>query len=187
MESIQITDYALVAQWGVVLGASLAAALWDLRSRRIPNLLTLPLFVSGLAWQGWTGGFSGILDGLLACLMMALPFVILFLYAGGGAGDAKMMGALGIWLGVSSGAVALVAVVCSGAVLGLLFAKADKRLAVVFRHMKQIVLCWIGQLLTLGWRGSKPPKLIHAAGLTEMPYALSILCGVCVAAVGVLA
>ena len=37
-------------QWGVVIGASLVAALVDARTFRIPNKLTFPLFGSGLVW-----------------------------------------------------------------------------------------------------------------------------------------
>ena len=47
---------------------------------------------------------------------------MLFVFAGGGAGDAKMMGALGAWLGLANGVVALVAVALSGAVIGLGYA-----------------------------------------------------------------
>ena len=49
-----------VLQWGVVIGASLLAALSDLRERRIPNALTFPLFVVGLIWAAWFGGLAGL-------------------------------------------------------------------------------------------------------------------------------
>ena len=110
---------ALVIQWGVVIVASLVAALWDVRTRRIPNKLTGSLLVSGIAWHAWVGGLPGVGDSLLGCFVASLPFLVLFLYAGGGAGDAKMMGAVGAWLGLAQGVVALVAVVCAGAIVGL--------------------------------------------------------------------
>ena len=184
MDSSFLENYSPVVQWGVVIGASLAAALWDLRVRRIPNLLTYPLLGAGLLWQAWFGGMLGFVDGVIGCALMALPFVLLFLYAGGGAGDAKMMGALGAWLGVVQGLVVLVAVVCAGALLGLGLALTKKRFSQVLGHMKPIAVGWVGRFIALGWRGGTPPKLPREAELTEMPYALSIFCGVCMAAFG---
>ena len=44
MWALALWDSGIVPlQWGVVIGASLAAAFSDLRTRRIPNALTLPL------------------------------------------------------------------------------------------------------------------------------------------------
>jgi len=60
-----------VFQWGVVIGASLVAALGDLRDRRIPNALTFPLLVVGLIWATWFGGLSGLAGAVGACLLLA--------------------------------------------------------------------------------------------------------------------
>ena len=177
-------DYAFAVQWGVVIGASLAAALWDLRTRRIPNGLTGSLWLSGIAWQFWSGGLPGVLDGILGCFVAALPFVILFLYAGGGAGDAKMMGALGAWLGLAQGLVALVAVVCAGAVIGLGYAVMKKKFYSVLKRIAVIAMTGIGRLKTGDLRVDVEREESSEGNLIEMPYALSILSGVCIAAIG---
>ncbi len=177
-------DHAIAVQWGVVIGASLAAALWDLRTRRIPNGLTGPLWLTGIAWQSWLGGMPGVLDGLLGCLVAAVPFVILFLYAGGGAGDAKMMGALGAWLGLAQGLVVLVAVVCAGAVIGLGYAMVKKRLFDVLGRVTVIAMTATNRLKTGTLRDGAEKEKRSEDELLEMPYALSILCGVCIAAIG---
>ena len=177
-------DQTLVVQWGVVIGASLAAAWWDMRTRRIPNGLTAPLLLSGIAWHAWLGGLPGVADSLLGCFVASLPFLVLFLYAGGGAGDAKMMGALGAWLGLAQGVIALVAVVCAGAVLGLGYAVVKKRFYSVLGHVMGIAMTWIGQVRAGKWRGSAVRPLPQDTDLMEMPYALSILTGICIAAIG---
>ena len=51
-------DIAAIIQWGVVIGASLIAAVLDLRARRIPNLLCGPLFITGLIWAAWQEGWT---------------------------------------------------------------------------------------------------------------------------------
>lgn len=78
---------------------TLAAAVFDLRSRRIPNTLTVPVFVLGWVYQAVFNGWSGFTDAGAA---FALGFGILFvlwLIGGGGGGDVKLMGALSVWLG----------------------------------------------------------------------------------------
>src|SRR2546425_9601257 len=77
-----------------------AAAGWtDWRSRRIPNWLTLPGLVlaiaaNTLAW-GWTGARDSLLGALLGVALL-LPFVLVRSL---GAGDWKLVGALGAFLG----------------------------------------------------------------------------------------
>lgn len=112
-------------QWGVAIGASLAAAVLDVRFRRIPNALTLPLVVSGLAVAVWLDGWSGLGSALAGCFVVALPYVLLFLL-GGGAGDAKMMGGLGAWLGLHDGVFVLVTVAIIGGLFGLIKMLADR-------------------------------------------------------------
>ena len=92
-----ITDEkSFVIQWGVIISASLVAASCDMRSRRIPNTLTFPLFLCGLVWALVHGGLSGLGEAFGACFILALPYILLFVFANGGAGDAKLMGAIAV-------------------------------------------------------------------------------------------
>jgi len=92
-----------VIQWAVVAGVSLAAAVCDFRTRRIPNALTVPAFAAGLLYALWAAGASGFADAVKVSVLLALPFILLFLFSHGGAGDAKLMGAVGAWLGLQEG------------------------------------------------------------------------------------
>lgn len=83
----------------IVFGFTLVAGISDLRTRRLPNWLTVPAFLAALAFHGLTGGWSGLGQALGG---FAIGFGILFvlwLIGGGGGGDVKLMGALGAWLG----------------------------------------------------------------------------------------
>jgi prepilin peptidase CpaA len=75
------------------------AAGWDLRTRRIPNVLTLPVFAAGWLYQGVDRGWAGLGDAALGFLVGFGILFLLWLIGGGGGGDVKLMGALSVWLG----------------------------------------------------------------------------------------
>src|SRR5947209_18605116 len=71
----------------------------DLRSRRIPNWLTVPALLAGVAIKTALGGWGGLKEsalGMLLGLGLLLPFVLLRSL---GAGDWKLAGALGAFTG----------------------------------------------------------------------------------------
>ena len=116
-----ITDERLaIFQWGVIISASLVSAIWDVRLRRIPNIITFPLLLAGLLWVTCHGGLSSLAEGVGACILLALPYVFLFFFANGGAGDAKLMGAIGAWLGFKQGIVVLCCVATAGIILAII-------------------------------------------------------------------
>lgn len=179
-----VDSWMPLVQWGAVIGASLTAALWDARTRRIPNWLTGTVLLSGLVWSVWVGGVWGLGAALVGCVLMATPFVVLFVFAGGGAGDAKLMGALGAWLGIVNGLVVLVSVIFAGAVCGLLYACSKKQLASVLSRVRTM---GFGLAMTLSPHAKTRPIRPLAADTDEMvamPYGVAIFTGVCSAAIG---
>ena len=88
----------------ILVGAvllSLIAGWTDLRSRRIPNWLTVPGLLIGVAANTALGGWSGLKSSLLGAalgLALLLPLVLLRSL---GAGDWKLAGALGAFAGPS--------------------------------------------------------------------------------------
>jgi prepilin peptidase CpaA len=98
----------------VVAAAVGIAAVWDLRTRRIPNWLTIPAALAGLAVNAWTGGRDGLQSaalGLGLALLIGLPLFALHALGGG---DVKLMAAIGA--GTGSGVFLKIFVV--NAVLG---------------------------------------------------------------------
>src|SRR5262245_23715053 len=75
------------------------AAGWDLRTRRIPNKLTFPVFLAGWVYQGIDRGWTGLGDAALGFLVGFGTLFVLWITGGGGGGDVKLMGALSVWLG----------------------------------------------------------------------------------------
>jgi prepilin peptidase CpaA len=87
------------AVWALALLVALWAGWLDWRFRRIPNWLTVSGFVLGLGMNAVLSGWSGVQDGLegagIAIAVLLIPVIL----RGIGAGDLKLMIALGACLG----------------------------------------------------------------------------------------
>jgi len=85
--------------WTLTLALTFLAALLDWRSRRIPNWLTVPGLFSGVLIHALIGGWHGTLfalEGAGLALLILFPLVMLRAL---GAGDWKLMGAVGAFVG----------------------------------------------------------------------------------------
>jgi prepilin peptidase CpaA len=96
----------------IALIAVLTTAIWtDLRSSRIPNWLTFSTMILALAIHAWLGGTQQALFGLAGLATGLGLFLVLYVTAGIGAGDVKLMGAVGVIVGpygaLLSGALAI--------------------------------------------------------------------------------
>jgi prepilin peptidase CpaA len=86
MDSWSVSQVMFVAAVVVVTAVALYT---DLRWARIPNALTLPFFALG----------PGLIDALQGFALGFGTYFVLWIVAGSGGGDVKLMGALSVWLG----------------------------------------------------------------------------------------
>lgn len=91
---------AVAIPFGIVTIAVVLSAVTDLWKFKVYNLLTLPLLFSGLIYHGVIGGptqFSmSFFGALFGCAILIAPYAM----GGMGAGDVKLMSAVGAWLGL---------------------------------------------------------------------------------------
>src|SRR4051794_147378 len=83
----------------VAVAVVLVAAGFDLATRRIPNVLTFGAALLGIVVHGYVGGWTGAglsLGGWFTGVALFLP---VFALGGMGAGDIKLLGGIGAWLG----------------------------------------------------------------------------------------
>ncbi len=89
--------------WAVSVFA-IAAAYIDGKELRVPNKLTFPMIIAGWIWSsiaygmagdGWYVGLAWSLAGTAVGLMTLIPAMSI---GGMGAGDVKMMAAIGAWV-----------------------------------------------------------------------------------------
>jgi prepilin peptidase CpaA len=95
----------LVAYLVCVGALTLSTAICDLRLKKIPNKITLPMFGAGLLYQllfnqlGEGVGRPGLIDSAAAFAAGFGMMWVLWMIGGGGGGDVKLMGALSVWIG----------------------------------------------------------------------------------------
>jgi prepilin peptidase CpaA len=124
-----IMGVALICLLAVLL---MPAAIIDMRTRRIPNWLSLAGMLLGIAIHTFYTGFSGSLESLAGLGVALVVGFLLFAIGWLGAGDAKLLAAVGavvglphtleflFWIIMSGGLVAMVALAVRGVLPGML-------------------------------------------------------------------
>ena len=151
-----------------------AAAVIDLRTRRVPNVLTLSMAVAGVllagAGLGRVGLAASIAGGLLGLLFM-LPG---HLFGATGGGDVKLFAAAGTLLGPQGMPMAFIATALAGGVLALIVAAQRGRVVETCGATARLVAS----------RGATAPQIEHSQSNNSFAYAPAIAFGVVVAALG---
>ncbi len=83
----------------ILIPGILLASWYDFAQRRVPNWLNLALILIGFAVQACFFGWSGLSFGLMGMLTGFGLLIVPWLMHGMGAGDVKLMAAIGVWLG----------------------------------------------------------------------------------------
>lgn len=94
----------------------LIAAMIDLHTFKIPNIVTIPAAVGALTYYGGQFGFSGLLFSLAGLGTGLLLLLIPYLMNGIGGGDVKLMGMVGAFLGAKAVAAAFLFIAIVGGI-----------------------------------------------------------------------
>lgn len=156
----------------VVLVALVCGAAWiDVREHRIPNALVLSGVAAALLLAHAPGGSAApVFAGLAVGMAMTLP---LYWLRTMGAGDVKLMGMVGAFLGAGDAFAATLVVFVVGGVLGLAAAARRHALVELGANMKQMVLGGVANVAARSGPAVEPP--VRSVGV--QPYAVSIAVG----------
>jgi prepilin peptidase CpaA len=149
-----------------------AAAFIDLRTRRVPNALTVPFAALGVAAAatGATGmSVTASLIGVALGMLFMMPG---YLFGATGAGDVKLLAAAGAWLGPSEIGVAFLYTAIVGGVLALIVARRRRRLALTLKRAGQVI----------STRAANVSELEHPMANNRFAYAPAIAAGSLLAA-----
>jgi prepilin peptidase CpaA len=126
-----------------IVGVGLAACVTDIKSRRIPNVLTFGAAAVAIAYHMATGGWPGLQSAGLGWIVGAAAFMPFFLLGGMGAGDVKLLAGLGAWMGpVAVLWVALYASLAGGA-LAVIVALGRGYLRTALTNVKNLLTFWV--------------------------------------------
>lgn len=107
--------------FSILVALCASATLFDLRYRRIPNVLTISGLLLALGLGAWYGGWAGLTTstlGFLSGLALLLPGFMLRMTGGG---DVKLLAAAGAFLGPSLTLTAFLLYILGGLVLALFY------------------------------------------------------------------
>jgi len=158
----------LISLLGLALG-------YDVATRRIPNWLVLAGLLAGLGWNffgtqatgGHALGVGNSLLGALTGLALMLPFYFLRAM---GAGDAKLMAAIGAFIGPMPVAGAVLLTFIAGGLLALAAALWSRSLPRVLDNLRLMgMLAVSGRVSGLSLR--------DAPTTGRLPYAIAIVIG----------
>lgn len=105
--------------WAMLVPGILYASWVDGTQRRVPNWLNAALLAAGLTVQGLFNGLHGVGSGLAGAAAGFALLIVPWLMHGMGAGDVKLMAAIGAWFGAAMTFWAFVAGAVIGGVMGL--------------------------------------------------------------------
>src|SRR6476646_2522394 len=106
-----------------------SAAFYDVRTRKIPNWLNLSGLVLGLGLNTLLLHAHGIMVALLGLGLSLLIYIPLYLIRGMGAGDVKLMAAVGSIAGPQNWLVIFVVTALLGGLVALVVVLSKKRLS----------------------------------------------------------
>ena len=161
---------AIAREGALILPPLLAiAGGWtDWRSRRIPNWLTVPGLVLGIAVNSWLHGWPGAKASLLGAglgLALLLPFVLIRSL---GAGDWKFVGALGAFLGPENLLTVLVLGILVNGLMALIMIVRKKRLRETLRNLGRMLAAF----LTMHLPG--PDLTLDNPDLVKVPFGVAV-------------
>jgi prepilin peptidase CpaA len=143
---------------------------YDVRYRRIPNVLVLSALLAGVSINTAFAGWQGTLSSLEGFALAFFPMLLMHIFGAMGAGDVKLFGAVGAVLGAGLVPLAFVLVVMLGALLAVY---TMLRAGTVFSTLHGVFRIFVG--LLPGWE--MPRFAIAADRKHTIPYGVAIMLG----------
>lgn len=154
----------------LLLPLAVTVTYYDVRYRRIPNVLVLAALVSGLVLNASLAGVQGTISSIGGFGLAFIPMFLMHIFGAMGAGDVKLFGAVGAVLGVGLVPMTFVLVVMLGAAIAVY---SMVRGGTVFSTLHGVLRIFVGILP--GWQMPRfvmPPDRRHT-----IPYGVAIMLG----------
>ena len=144
----------------------LIACVTDLRRQRIPNVLTFGGALAGIVYHAVTGGGSGLLTSAAGWAVGVAIFLLPFILGGMGAGDVKLVAALGAWLGPMDTVWLAMYAALAGGIAALVMAVMRGYLRQALTNIYLLLMHWrvagVRPLHEVSLEGGTGPRLAYA-------------------------
>jgi len=156
----------------MAITVSVIACAFDLRTRRIPNLLTLGGALGATAFAAFSGpNAAGVsVLGWSAGLALYLPF---YLLGGLGAGDVKLLACLGAWLGPATALWVALYGALAGGLMAVVMACTSGHMRVAMSNLFELL-----HFFRVAGVRPHPHLTLEKSTGPRLPYALPIAAGV---------
>src|SRR5262245_22579524 len=145
------------------------AAAIDVRTRRIPNVLSLGGVAGAIAYQTWVNGIPGLGQSAAGWAVGIALFMPLYVLKGMGAGDVKLLGMVGAWLGPWGALYSALYSAFAGGVLALVVGAWHGYLGQAFRNLWVLLGFWrvagVQQLPGLTLDDARGPRLAYGVAI----------------------
>lgn len=155
-----------------VLILSAVACGYDIRTRHIPNAVTLGGAALAMLYALAVLGPAALLTSALGWLTGLALFMPFFLVGGMGAGDVKLLACLGAWAGPESALWMALYAAIAGGVMAVVVALATGYLRQAVQNVSTLLIYW----RTMGIRPLAELTLGEGRG-PRLPYAVPIAAG----------
>jgi len=159
--------YSAASLLCAVIGAA-----YDVRSRRVPNFVTFPAICFGLTMHFILGGWAELGSAAASGLLCGFIFLVFYLAGGMGAGDVKLITAVGCIAGLSFIGQLLILTSLAGGAMAIGLAIYRRQFRITIFNIYTIALHHKTQGLT-----PHPEFNIGNARTLRLPYALAIAAG----------
>ena len=155
----------------VVLCVALAA-FTDIRENKIPNWLTLPSGLLALFLNFALSGIEGLIWSFLGIATGFSLLFLLYLWGGMGAGDVKLLSAVGAFVGPKLVFYTFIWMALIGGVLALTIILYKGALFQTIRNLRSLLFGWI-----LRTSATETILTIRNQSLLKLPYGVAIALG----------
>lgn len=156
-----------VAATFLLIMTSIAAG-FDIRTHKIPNLVTFPAMAAALCYYTVVHGWAGFLFSAGGMAVGTALLLLPYLMGGMGAGDAKLLGVIGACIGAQRTITAFAFIVTMGCLYALLVIIIHRRL--LRGYFKQLWQSAYGFILTQKYvpvqsAGEHRPKVYYGVAI----------------------
>ena len=123
--------------------ALVAAAITDIRSSKIPNLITFPLAMLGVIIHSVANGLDGFIFSLEGFGLGFGLLLIFYMLGGMGAGDVKLLGAVGAIIGPYDVFIAFLVTSCLGGLYAICLMVMTWGLPSTAERVKVMLTTWL--------------------------------------------